>query len=294
MTPADRALAPGRPLTIAGLRSRLLEAGPRDSDEAVVFVHGNPGSSQDWRDLVARTGEFARAVALDMPGFGRADKPADFDYTVPGYARFLGHALDELRIRRAHLVLHDFGGPWGLTWAAANPGALASAVLINTGALVGYRWHYLAKIWRTRGLGQAFMATTSRPAFGLLLRHGNPRGLPRAFVDRMYRDFDRATRRAVLRLYRATPAAELARPARALRDADVPALVVWGTHDPYIPSVQAERQHEAFPGAEVVLLDRSGHWPFADDPDAVAEVVVPFLRRQCGARLASATVTTSR
>jgi pimeloyl-ACP methyl ester carboxylesterase len=202
-------------VTIAGVRSPLIEAGPANADEAVVFVHGNPGSALDWGDLVAQVGAFGRAVALDMPGFGRAGKPDEFEYTVARYARHLGGALDQLGISRAHLVLHDFGGPWGLAWAAAHPESFASATLINTAVLLDYRWHYLARIWQTPILGEIFMATATRLAFGLLLKHGNPRGLPKAFVDRMYSHFDRGTRRAVLKLYRATrdaagPARELA------------------------------------------------------------------------------------
>ncbi|MDP8953075.1 MAG: alpha/beta fold hydrolase [Actinomycetota bacterium] len=77
----------------------------------MVFSHGNPGSSRDWERLSSRAGEFGRAVAPDMPGFGRADKPEDFDYTVEGYARHLDGVMVELGIRRAHLVVHDFGGP---------------------------------------------------------------------------------------------------------------------------------------------------------------------------------------
>jgi len=65
-----------------------------------------------------------------------------------------------------------------------------------------------------------------------------------------------------------------------LRPLDLPALVVWGAHDPYIGVEFAERQRQVFPRAEVKILRDSGHWPFADDPDAVAQVVVPFLRRQ--------------
>jgi pimeloyl-ACP methyl ester carboxylesterase len=146
---------------------------------------------------VERTGAFARAVAWDHPGFGQADKPAGFDYTVQGYAH-LGRCLDALGITRAHLVLHDFGGPWGLAWAATHPDAFASATLINIGILPGYHWHYHARIWRAPVLGELFNATTTRTGFGLLLRHGNPRGLPQPFVDRMYTDLDRGTKRAIL------------------------------------------------------------------------------------------------
>jgi pimeloyl-ACP methyl ester carboxylesterase len=268
---------------VAGIRSPLLEAGPPDAAEAVVFVHGNPGSSEDWRDLVRQVGAAGRAVAFDMPGFGRADKPATFDHTVGGYARHLDAILDALNIRRAHLVLHDFGGPWGLAWAAHHPHRFGSVALINIGVLPGYRWHYLARIWRTPLLGELFMATATRTAFNLSLKHGNPRGLPHAFVDRMYRDFDRGTRRAILRLYRATsdPGGEPARLlAAALRPLDRPALVLWGRHDPYLPVRFAARQHEVFPRARIIILENSGHWPFADDPEGVARELLPFLRQQ--------------
>ncbi len=278
-TPPPACVVTTRP-TIDGLVTPVSSVGDPDSAEAVVFVHGNPGSRRDWDDLLSRVAPFARAVAPDMPGFGHAERPRDFTYTVEGYARFLGSALDQFGVDRAHLVLHDFGGPWGLEWAIANPDRFASAVLINTGALVDYRWHYLAKIWRTRGAGEAFQATTTRSGLRMALRHGNPRGLPRAFVDRMYDDSDAGTTRAVLSLYRATddPGGVGRRHATALAPLDRPALVVWGARDPYLPVALAERQQEAFPSAEIAILEDSGHWPFADDPDAVGRHVERFLR----------------
>ena len=268
-------------LTVDGVRSPLTDIGPRSS-EAVVFVHGNPGSRLDWSELAAATSRFARTVALDMPGYGHADKPADFDYTIAGYARHLAGALDQLGVARVHLVLHDFGGPWGLAWAAGHPDRMRSLTLINIGILPGFRWHYLGRIWRMPVVGEVSMATLTRPVFGLLLKHGNPRGLPKVFVDRWFGSFDRGTRRAVLRLYRATSDLEhLSRSAEdALRGLNLPVLVVWGKRDPYVPVRYAERQREWFPRAEVKVLEDSGHWPFADNPAAVADAVIPFLRTQ--------------
>ncbi|WP_428309760.1 alpha/beta fold hydrolase [Hydrocarboniphaga sp.] len=269
-------------LSVRGLNSPIIEAGPADADEALVFVHGNPGSSRDWAGLVAGAGEFGRALAFDMPGFGRADKPDGFDYTVAGYADHLAAALEQLGLRRVHLVLHDFGGPWGLAWAAAHPQQLASVTLVNTGVFPGYSWHYLAQIWRTPLLGELFQALATRGAFHLLLKHGNPRGLPRAFVDRMYDDYDAGTRRAVLRLYRATGDIDglSQRVIAALAPLRIPALVVWGAHDPYIPLRYAERQREAFPDARVEVLADSGHWPMADNPQGLQAHLLPFLRAQ--------------
>jgi pimeloyl-ACP methyl ester carboxylesterase len=271
-------------VTVAGVRSPFLQAGPAGADEAVVFVHGNPGPAEDWRHLVSCTGSFARAIAPDMPGFGGADKPDTFVYTVDGYARHLTGVLDELGVRRAHLVLHDFGGAWGLAWAADHPDRLASLTLVDTGVLRGYSWHYLARIWRTTGLGEAFLRTTSLPAARMLLRHGNPQGLPGDAVERMYRTFKNpGCQRALLRLYRATDMAAVSEELhRRLQGADRPVLVVWGQRDPYLPVAYAERQRETFPQARVEVLADSGHWPMLDDPAGVERAVVPFLREVTG------------
>ena len=149
-------------VSVGGVGSPVIEAGPQDAREAVVFVHGNPGSRRDWEDLLEATGGFGSAVALDMPGFGQADKPRDFDYQVSAYADFLQGALSELGIERVHLVVHDFGGPFGLFWGIQHPEAWASVVLINVGILPGYTWHKMAKRWRTPVLGELTQAWIPR------------------------------------------------------------------------------------------------------------------------------------
>lgn len=269
-------------VAIHSVTSPVITAGSADADEAVVFVHGYPGSRLDWEDLVRRVGEFGRAVALDMPGFGDAAKPADFEYTVGGYARHLDGALQALQIRRAHLVLHDFGGPWGLALAAGSPDLVGSVTLINTGVPIGYRWHTMAMIWRTPVLGELSFALASGRLRRAALRRGNPRGLPEWYVERMLASLrDPGTQRAILRLYRASgTSTNASRLADALRPQRLPALVVRGRHDPYLPVELAERQREVFPDPRIVVLEESGHWPFIDNPDAVAAEVVPFLRRQ--------------
>ena len=98
---------------------------------------------------------------------------------------------------------HDFGGPWGLRWAASDAGPLPR----RRHARHGRAARLPVARARARLARAAAPASCSWPpprgsGFRALLRRGNPRGLPRPFVDRMYDDFDRATRRAVLDLYR--------------------------------------------------------------------------------------------
>lgn len=268
-------------ISVAGLRSPLISAGPQSEPEAVVFVHGNPGSRLDWQDLVEGVGEFGRALAFDMPGFGEADKPRDFDYRIEGYAAFIGSALEQLGVERAHLVVHDFGGPMAVAWAAQHPDAFASAVLLNTGSASQRKWHLMAKLWRTPLVGELAMAATIRPAWRRALSAGDGRPLPVDFIERMYDQFDRETRHAVLQLYRATdlPYAAAAEWVATLRELDRPALIVWGAKDPFIgPKGAAALRSDVFPSAEIIMLEQSGHWPFIDDPKATAGAVVPFLR----------------
>ncbi len=275
-----------RRIAVDGLSSPVIEAGPQDATEAVVFVHGNPGSSTDWTALVDATGELGRAVAVDMPGFGKADKPRDFDYQVSGYADFLQGALTELGVERVHLVIHDFGGPFGLFWGLQHPQAWASVVLINIGIMPGYEWHAMARRWRTPVLGELTQAWIPRAGWRRAMQKANPKGLPAEFVDKMYDDYDHATRRTVLELYRATPdpgstAVELV---AEMAELHKPALVIWGAKDPFIGVEFAERQREFFEVEDVAIMQESGHWPFQDDPQRVAQTVLPFLRKQLGVR----------
>jgi pimeloyl-ACP methyl ester carboxylesterase len=265
-----------------GSSSPLIEAGPADAREAIVFVHGNPGSSSDWTALVGAAGELGRAVAFDMPGFGKARAPDGFAFDVTSYAGFIDAALKQLGIERAHLVLHDFGGPFGLLWGLEHPQAWASVVLINVGLMPGYTWHSMAKRWRTPVLGELVQAWIPRFGWRRTMQASSPRGLPDEFVDKMYDDYDRTTRRTVLKLYRNTPdpgatAAELGAAIAALHK---PALVIWGAADPFIGVEYAERQREFFDVQDVVVLRDSSHWPFQDDPQAVERVLLPFLGRQ--------------
>jgi pimeloyl-ACP methyl ester carboxylesterase len=272
-----------RNLTIDGVRSLVRTSGADEGGEAVVLLHGNPGSSEDWLDLLAATGEFSRAIAPDMPGYGKADRPREFDYTVAGYARHFSGLLSGLGVRRAHLVLHDFGGPWGLAWAAEHSEAVASLTLINVGILPGYRWHKYARIWRTPVLGELFQISATRPAFRFLLNADNPRRFPDAFVDRMFDDADWGMKRAVLKLYRATPDLDglSLNLGEALKPLTLPTLVLWGDGDKYLPASYAEVQKRYF-DAEVHVMPGCGHWPMIDEPDHVRDLVIPFLRRQIG------------
>jgi pimeloyl-ACP methyl ester carboxylesterase len=268
-------------MTVDGISTPVMEAGPPDATEAVVFIHGNPGSSRDFDQLVSATGQFARAVAFDMPGLGHADDRSGGPYTTDGAAHFIDGMLAQLGITQADMVLHDFGGPWGLQWATQHPDRLKSVVLIDTGVLIGYVGHPAALEWHTPIVGELNMATTTRQTFDASLQAQNPKLLPWDFVNRMYDDYDRSTRCADLHYYRdiSNPDALGRSQAAVLSKRPRPALVVWGQEDPYVPFTLAQTQKQAFPGADVHIVQDAGHWPFVDQAQTVQGLVIPFLRK---------------
>ena len=269
-------------IVVSGVRSPVLDTGPAGSAEAIVFVHGSPGDAADWQDLMSKVGGFARTVALTMPGYGGADKPADFQYTTDGYARHLGGALRELGISRMHLVAHDLGVAWGLAWAAADTSALGSLTMMDLGALPGYRWHRYARTYRRPILGELLLRLANRRAVESAIKAGSRHAIPAEFIDRAVKVYaDAASRRAILSYYRATNLADdTVRVATTLANANPQTLVVWGGGDPYVPVSYAQLQKTFFARARVAVLPDSGHWPFIDDPAGVAAEVVPFLRGQ--------------
>ena len=284
-------------LVVNDVRSPVLIGGPDEtasSREAVVFVHGNPGSGSDWEPLMTHIAAFAWVIAPDMPGFGDAERRADQDYTVAGYAAHLAGVLDQLGVDRVHLVAHDFGGPFALTWAAANPDNVASVTSINTGVLINYRWHRLARLWRTPVVGELVQHATSTAVarWGAASRQSGP--TRRMGGPARQPPHPQETKRAVLRLYRSTDRKDIEALRDRMRQRNPDTLVVWGADDVYIPVEQAARQRLAFPRARIEILPGVGHWAWLEQPDRVVEPMIPFLRERAGKPANAQPLTTTR
>jgi pimeloyl-ACP methyl ester carboxylesterase len=268
-------------LSVAGLNTVVRLVG-RPRAEAVVFVHGFLGSGADFQSLLEDVGQVAYAVAPDLPNFGRSQRSGELSGTVQGYADHLAAVLADLGIERVHLVLHDFGGPWGMQWAADHPEAVASVTLFNIGVMPGYRWHPYARAWRTPILGELMMACMPRPVFRRLMQREQPRSFPPAFLDRIFDDIDAGLKRAGLRLYRATSdwgalSVQLGDKLAALR---LPALVIWGDADRNLPAKYAAEQTTYFAVQNIHVLAGCGHWPFIDEPARCSEHLLAFLKCQ--------------
>jgi haloalkane dehalogenase len=99
------------------------------SGTPVVFLHGNPGSSYLWRNVLPGVGP-GRLLAPDLIGMGRSGKP-DIGYTFADHARYLDAWFDAAGLDRAVLVGHDWGGALAFDWAARHPGRVLGLAFLE-------------------------------------------------------------------------------------------------------------------------------------------------------------------
>jgi pimeloyl-ACP methyl ester carboxylesterase len=243
---------------VAGIETFWRQAG----DAPILYVHGNPNNSDLWLPFLEHTG----GVAMDLPGFGRSAKPANFNYSIAGYGEWLDAFRRHLGWDRCSMLVHDWGAVGLALGARLDRLVVANAVPF----FPGYKWHRFARIWRTPVLGELFQGSTTKWGLKRFLP-----GMPDEFIDSIWNHYDHGTQRAVLKLYRSAPPEALARAGELLREISAPAWVIWGADDQYLPTRFAHAYGETLRG-QVEIVDGAGHWPWIDRPELV-ERVCAFL-----------------
>ncbi len=288
--PAQRAalfMPEGFPLAIthAALDAGRMQYIDVGQGEPVLFVHGTPTYSYDWRNVIAALRSTHRCIAPDLLGFGFSERPSDFAYTPEAHAGALAELVDRLKLRDFTLVVHDFGGPIALPLALRDDARVKRLVVINS-----WMWSLAGDPFYARGgkvLGSPFgRFLYERLNFSLRVI------VPGAYGDR--RKLTPALHRVLLDRFRrpASRGAALWTLARSLlgssdfydslwqrreRLRTLPALVVWGMKDPAFPPRLLARWREALPQAEVVEIAGAGHWPHEEEPDRVIAALQHFL-----------------
>lgn len=255
-----------RTIRAGGVDAHVAEAG---DGPTIVLLHGNPDTHAVWGPVVSHLAAEHRCIAPDLPGFGGSHAPEDFDFSLRNQGAFVRDLLSALELERVHLVVHDVGGPYGLAFAAEHPKRIETLTIFNTNFFPDFRWHFWARVWRTRVLGEIAMGIANRPLFVREMRRGSPR-IPKEYAEHAYGAFTRETKRMVLRWYRAMdPDVHAGWDEQLLAaTAKTPKQVLWGDLDPFLPARTAERF-----GGEVTHVGDCGHWVMLEEPAwAAAEI----------------------
>jgi pimeloyl-ACP methyl ester carboxylesterase len=247
---------------------------PGASDVPALYLHGVPTSSDDWVDLLERTG----GIAPDLIGFGRSGKGGHLDYSLAGLAEFLERLLGALDVGRARVVAHDWGAAAALVLAQRRPERFERLVLCDPLPLTGdFHWHRVARMLRSPAMGELLMGSVPRWLLARILRTASSaKAFPDERVRSVWEQFDQGTQRAVLRLHRSTDEKELAATGAGLEQLTMPTLIIWGEEDPWFPASCADAFGRRLPNASLELVAGAGHWPWLDQSN-VADRIAAFV-----------------
>jgi haloalkane dehalogenase len=263
----------------AGLRLHYLEAGRGDP---VLLLHGIPTSSFLWRAVMVPVSERRRVVAVDLPGFGRSDKPLDANYGFTFYERVIDAFLEKLRITRTALVVHDLGGPVGLFWAVRHADRLTELALLNT--LIYPETSWAVKLFVLASLTPILRELLSSPwgiATGMRLGVERKERMTEDVIARYQEPFrDRAARRALLKASHGLHPKGMKEIADKLPALRTPVRIIYGEADRILPDVALtmRRVQRDLPQAQITALPGCGHFLQEDDPEQVGALLSEFLR----------------
>lgn len=252
------------------------------SGPPVLMVHGTPTWSFLYRSLIRDLSRDHRVIAPDHLGFGLSDRPHEFGYRPEDHARVLERFIEQLGLRDITLIVHDFGGPIGLSYAERHPGNVRAVVLFNT-------W-----MWSLAGSSAERIARVMGSGFGRFL-YTRLNISPRMIVPAAFGDRTRLTKTVHRHYIDAFPTPASRYPAwvfaRAVLGSSAwydslwqargalaqhPALFVWGTKDPAFGDA-LPRWKESFPSAQVVELADVGHFVQEEAPEQATSAIRAFL-----------------
>lgn len=265
-----------------GLRLAYLDEG---QGQPVVLFHGEPSWSFLYRKIIAVLLEKGfRCIAVDMPGFGRSDKPTDMAwYSYERATKAVASVLESLDITNAVFVVQDWGGPVGLRIGTLEmPERVARFIAMDTGIFTGHQemsagWHAF----------RDFIERTEDLPIGLLVKNGCATDVPDEVVAAYEAPFptleSKAGARAfplILPLEPDDPGApEGQQVAAALRSDERPALLMWGDSDPALPLEPVGRAVQSlFPTAEALtIIHDGGHFLQEDQGDEIGALIADWL-----------------
>jgi haloalkane dehalogenase len=280
----------GRLLYLDGIRYHYLDEGTGDP---VLMLHGNPTWSFFYRSLVTALRNDHRVIVPDHIGCGLSDKPDDshYDYTLARRVRDVETLVDHLALdRKLTLIVHDWGGMIGLSYAVRHPERIARLVVMNTAAFplpASKRFPWQLALCRNRILGPLLVRGLNAFCLGAARQCVTRRPLAPEIRALYLKPYDSWTNRiAVLRFVQDIPL-QPSDPSHAyMRETekgleklgDVPMLLCWGERDFIFDGHFLAEWQRRFPKAEVHRFPDAGHYLLEDAGEEIAPLIRRFLK----------------
>ena len=272
-------------ITANGVRFYARAAG---AGRLILLLHGFPQCWYSWRHQIPALATRYRAVAPDLRGYNRSEKPSS-GYDLGTLADDIAGLIDRLGYERAVVVGHDWGGEIGWAVAMKHPERVAALAVLNAPHPAAYRREALRnprqmlRSWYVlffqipRLPEQLLTAFHGRLTMAMLRRTAHP-GTFSADDLAVYRDAitQPGAARAALAYYRA-PFRSPRSASRWLRRIDCPTLVLWGTADLALDEALLDGHNAWAPNLTIRRFPGVSHWLPEERPAEVSEALLTWL-----------------
>jgi pimeloyl-ACP methyl ester carboxylesterase len=270
---------------VAGRNVNVVDLGPEGGGAGtVVWIHGLSGSWQNWLENLPVFARTHRCVAMDLPGFGASEMPAE-RITISRYAALVDELLGALGVERADVVGNSMGGFIGAELAIAFGTRVDRLVLVSAAGLSieHQRNEPVLRLLRITEnalkMGTGWLASKSedlarrprsrRAMFNIVAAH--PERLPAPLVAEQLRGSGKPGFIDALDALSDYPIRD------RLDDIRAPTLVVWGEDDALVPVRDAWEFGDLIPDSRVVVYADTGHMAMLERPDAFNDLVAGFF-----------------
>lgn len=251
--------------------------------ETILFVHGTPTWSFDYRNIIKKLKVDFRCVAIDHIGFGLSDKPEHYDYSTQNHSKTLQKFIIEEQLQNITLVVHDFGGPIGLNLAIQHHEKIKNLVVFNSwlwsskddpdfiklskilkSPLLPFLYRYLnfsAKFILPKSFGDTKISKKTLTQYTKPFADKTQRNGALAFAKSLLNDQDWFE--------------ELWNKRQSI--SSKPTLFIWGMKDSVIKPHNLDKFQSGFKNTKIVQLETCGHFPQEEQPDKVIKSITDFL-----------------
>ncbi|MBB6463505.1 alpha/beta fold hydrolase [Flammeovirga kamogawensis] len=248
--------------------------------DPIVMVHGNPGWSFEFRKIIKEMSKTNRCIAVDHIGFGLSDKPYDWDYLPSKHAENLEMLLDSLDLKNITLVVNDWGGPIGLSYAIKHPEKIKKIVVMNSWMWSVENEDHFQKFSQFMGGPIGKFLTKNFNFFGKIALKtvlGDKIKLSKHIHKHFYAHLETKEDRKGCYVFpkQIIEASDWFNSLWEQRDKimDIPMVILWGMKDTAFREVELNYWIDNWKNPEVIKLERVGHFPQEEDPESLIKVL---------------------
>ncbi len=257
--------------------------------ETAILIHGLGGTKSSFYETVSALASEYTVHAIDLPGFGASSKPARAPFDPAWFSRAVIRFMDELGIKRAHLVGNSLGGRVAIEVGLTAPNRVRSLSLLTPSLAWRKRREFVPIVKMLRpelaAIPHKMSSYVVRRQFWSMF--GRPERLHPSVADLAVEEFVAGYRNHAARVAFSSAARNiyLEEPNgpdgfyERLSQLQPPAMFVWGDEDPLVPLAFCVHVTESLPDARQVVLNECGHVPQVELPEDTNGLIVDFMAR---------------